>query len=134
MCTPGILPRRSVLSRAGRPWWDDACRKVVVDVAEAALPATVVTAHLVACAKSLAAADLPFADLPETVDDLVAGQRHISAALSALAGRLTRGPVTENRTALIEVLRAAAAASSHAADALAAGEQLFEIIADETRF
>jgi len=101
---------------------------------EALLPATVVTAHLAACAAALADADLPVADLAETLDRLVAGQRHISAALAAVSGRLARGPVTEERAALVEVLRAAAAASGHAADALAAGEQLFEIVADESRF
>lgn len=106
----------------------------LAESAESPLPATVVTAHLSACAAALADADLPVADLTEAVDHLVAGQRHISAALGTLAGRLSRGPVTEDRAALVEVLRAAAAASRHAADALAAGEQLFEIVADETHF
>jgi hypothetical protein len=106
----------------------------VVGLAESALPATVVTAHILACAEALAGAELPVPDMPEAVDDLVAGQRHIAAALTGLAGRLARGPVTEDRAALVEVLQAAAAASSHAADALAAGGQLFESVANETHF
>jgi hypothetical protein len=103
-------------------------------VSENALPATVVTAHLATCAESLAEAELPVADMAEAVDHLVAGQEYISAALSRLATRLARGPVSEERAALVEVLRAAAAASSHAAEALAAGGQLFESVANETSF
>ena len=103
-------------------------------MAEPALPATVVTAHLSACAEALARANLPVADMAEAVDHLVAGQQHIALALSGLAARLTRGPVTEDRAALVEVLRAAAAASSHAAEALEAGGQLFETVANETSF
>lgn len=103
-------------------------------MADAALPATVVTAHLAACAETLAGADLPIADMAEAVDDIVAGQQHIAVSLRTLAGRLARGPVTEERAALVEVLRAAAAASSHAAEALAAGGQLFESVANETTF
>lgn len=103
-------------------------------MAEPALPATVVTAHLAACAAALTQADLPVAELPEAVDQLVDSQRHIAAALDVLATRLARGPVTEDRAALVEVLRAAATASSHAADALDAGGQLFETVAKETHF
>jgi hypothetical protein len=103
-------------------------------VSESALPATVVTAHLASCASALADAELPVADMTEAVEHLVAGQEHIAAALAGLAGRLARGPVTEDRAALVEVLRAAAAASSHAAEALAAGGQLFESVANETAF
>jgi hypothetical protein len=103
-------------------------------LAESALPATVVTAHLSACAEALAGAELPVAEMTEAVDHLVAGQQHIATALAGLAGRLARGPVTEDRAALVEVLRAAAAASSHAAEALAAGGQLFESVANETAF
>jgi hypothetical protein len=106
----------------------------VVGLAEPALPATVVTAHLATCAETLASAELPVADMPEAVDHLVAGQRDIAAVLKGLAGRLARGPVTEDRAALVEVLRAAAAASTHAADALAAGGHLFETVANETHF
>ncbi len=99
-----------------------------------ALPATVVTGHLASCASALAAADVPVGDLPEVADELVAGQRDIAAALERLAGRLNRGPLSEDRAALVEVLRAAARASCHAADALDAGGQLFESVANETRF
>lgn len=101
---------------------------------ESALPATIVTAHLATCAEALARADLPVADMAEAVDDLIAGQQHIALALSGLAARLARGPLTDDRAALVEVLRAAAAASSHAAEALEAGGQLFETVANETSF
>ena len=103
-------------------------------MSESVLPATVMTAHLAACAEALAETDVPVADMAEAVEDLVAGQRHIATALAGLAGRLARGPVTEDRAALVEVLRAAAAASSHAAEALDAGGQLFESVANETHF
>jgi hypothetical protein len=110
-----------------------SCQEVV-GLAEPALPATVVTAHLATCAETLASANLPVADMAEAVDHLIAGQQHIALALSGLAARLARGPVTEDRAALVEVLRAAAAASSHAAEALEAGGQLFETVANETSF
>ncbi len=103
-------------------------------MAESVLPATVVTAHLSACAAALGEADLPVSDIADVAGELVAGQRHIGAALDGLAGRLARGPLSEERAALVEVLRAAAAASRHAADALDAGTQLFESVADETHF
>ncbi|MFC4855513.1 hypothetical protein [Actinophytocola glycyrrhizae] len=106
----------------------------VVGLAEPALPATVVTAHLATCARAIAEAETPVADLPETAGHLVGAQRDISAALDGLATRLARGPLTADRAALVEVLRAAAAASEHAADALDAGGQLFESVANETRF
>jgi hypothetical protein len=110
------------------------CRREVVGLAESALPATVVTAHLATCAESLAAAELPVADMAEAVGHLVVGQEHISDALADLAGRLARGPLSVERAALVEVLRAAAAATSHAAEALAAGGHLFESVANETSF
>jgi hypothetical protein len=106
----------------------------VVGLSEAALPATVVTAHLAACTEALAHADLPLADMAETADQLVAGQRHIAAALAGFADRLARGPLSEDAAALVEILRAAAAASEHAAEALDAGGQLFESVANETAF
>lgn len=106
----------------------------VVGLAESALPATVVTAHLAVCAESLAGAELPVADMAEAVGHLVAGQQSIAVVLAGLAARLSRGPVSEERAALVEVLRAAAAASSHAAEALDAGGQLFESVANETAF
>jgi hypothetical protein len=106
----------------------------VVGLAEPALPATVVTAHFAACAEALADTELPVAEMAEAVDDIVAGQQHIATALDGLAARLARGPVSEERVALVEILRAAAAASSHAAEALAAGGQMFESVANETHF
>lgn len=106
----------------------------VVGLAEPALPATVVTAHLATCARALAEAGPAVPDLPETADHLIAAQRDISAALAHVAARLTRGPLSAERAAIVEVLRAAAAASEHAADALDAGGQLFESVAKETRF
>ena len=106
----------------------------VVGVAQPELPATVVTAHLATCARALADAEPAVADLPETADHLVTAQRDVAASLNRLATRLARGPLSEDRAALVEVLRAAAAASGHAADALDAGGQLFEIVANETRF
>lgn len=109
-------------------------REEVVGLAEPALPATVVTAHLATCARAIADVEPAVADLPETADHLVAAQRDIAASLHRLATRLARGPLSEERAALVEVLRAAAAASEHAADALDAGGQLFETIANETLF
>ena len=106
----------------------------VVGLAEPALPATVVTAHLATCARAIADAEPAVADLPETADHVVAAQRDISVSLHRLTTRLARGPLSEDRAALVEVLRAAAAASEHAADALDAGGQLFEIVANETLF
>jgi hypothetical protein len=103
-------------------------------LAEPALPATVVTAHLASCAAELAGASLPVADMVDSASHLVAGQRDIAVALERLAARLARGPVTEERAALVEVLRAAASASSHAAEALEAGGHLFESVANETSF
>jgi prophage DNA circulation protein len=106
----------------------------VVGLAEPALPVAVATAHLAACASAFAGAELPVSDMAEAAADLVASQRDIAVGLNGLAGRLARGPLTEDRAALVEILRAAAAASTHAADALAAGGQLFESVANETHF
>jgi hypothetical protein len=100
---------------------------------ELILPATVLTSHLESCAAELAADPAPPDDLAQVVGQLVAGQRHIAATLDRLAARLDAGvdagvdavPVAD-RAALGEVLRAAARASGHAADALAESEHLFE--------
>ncbi|MPZ84952.1 MAG: hypothetical protein GEV28_33030 [Actinophytocola sp.] len=92
---------------------------------ELILPATVLTAHLESCAAELAADPEPPDDLAQVVGQLVAGQRHIAATLSRLADRLDAVPAAD-RDALAEVLRAAARATGHAADALAEGEHLFE--------
>ena len=92
---------------------------------ELVLPATVLTSHLESCAAELAADPSPPDDLAEVVGRLVSGQRHIAATLDRLAGQLDAAPVAD-RAALAEVLRAAARASGHAADALAEGERMFE--------
>ena len=92
---------------------------------ELVLPATVLTTHLEACAAELAADPGPPDDLAVVLARLVSGQRHLAAALARIAGQLDGAPVAD-RVALAEVLRAAARASGHAADALAEGEHLFE--------
>lgn len=104
----------------------------MVELAQSALPATVVTAHLRSCAAELATATVPRGELTEVVEHLIAGQRHIAAALVRLSDRLDGDAATSDSAALAEVLRAAATATGHAADALAAGEHLCEIIADDT--
>jgi hypothetical protein len=92
---------------------------------ELVLPATVLTTHLESCAAELAADPEPPDDLAEVLARLVSGQRHIAAALARIAEQLDDAPVAD-RAALAEVVRAAARASGHAADALAEGEPLFE--------
>ncbi|HEY0454462.1 hypothetical protein [Actinophytocola sp.] len=92
---------------------------------ELILPATVLTAHLESCAAELAADPHPPDDLAQVLGQLVSGQRHIAATLSRLAGQLDSVPAAD-RTALAEVLRAAARATGHAAGALAHSEHLFE--------
>jgi hypothetical protein len=92
---------------------------------ELVLPATVLTSHLESCAAELAADPDPPDDLAAVVGRLVSGQRHIAATLARLAGQLDGVPVAD-RDALAEILRAAARASGHAADALAEGEHMFE--------
>ena len=92
---------------------------------ELVLPATVLTTHLESCAAELAADSEPPDDLVEVLTRLVSGQRHIAAALARIARHLD-GALVADRVALAEVLRAAARASGHAADALAEGEHLFE--------
>jgi hypothetical protein len=92
---------------------------------ELILPATVLTSHLESCAAELAVDPGPPDDLAQVVSQLVAGQRHIAVTLERLAGHLDVVPAAD-RVALAEVLRAAARATGHAADALAEGEHLFE--------
>jgi hypothetical protein len=81
------------------------------------LPASVLTTHLESCAAELSTA-MPPDDLERVLAQLVSGQRHIAATLSRLSA-LQTGP-------LAEVLAAASRAASHAADALAEGEHLFD--------
>jgi hypothetical protein len=92
---------------------------------ELVLPATVLTTHLESCAAELAADSAPPDDLAEVLARLVSGQRHIAATLARIAEQLDDAPVSDRAT-LAEVLRAAARASGHAANALAEGEHLFE--------
>lgn len=92
---------------------------------ELILPATVLTTHLESCAAELAADPEPPDDLARVVGQLVSGQRLIAATLARLAGQLDGVPAVD-RAALAEVLRAAARASGHAADALAECEHMFE--------
>jgi hypothetical protein len=107
-----------------------------------ALPATVAAAHLAACAAELAAqpngrpgvADL--GELAAVVDRLIDGQQRIAVALAGLAAHLTDrhragalGLVgAEDLGALTEILGAAATASGHAADALAEGGPVLDIV------
>ena len=92
---------------------------------ELILPATVLTSHLESCAAELAADPGPPDDLAQVVSQLVSGQRLMAVAIARLAGHLDVVPAAE-RVALAEILRAAARATGHAADALAEGEHLFE--------
>ncbi|HEX4724382.1 MAG TPA: hypothetical protein VH333_17825 [Pseudonocardiaceae bacterium] len=96
------------------------------------LPATVVAAHLNACATELAVgrgapnvSDL--ADLTSVVHDLVAGQQQIAIALAHLADQLTARR-HDDMSALAEVLSAAATATGHAADALAESRPVLDIV------
>jgi hypothetical protein len=109
------------------------------------LPATVASAHLSACAAELAGnatsgrigpyvPDL--ADLTTVVGDLVAGQQQIALVLARLADHLTergrRGGLAQvespDLAALAEVLGAAAAATGHAASALAESRPVLDIV------
>ncbi len=99
------------------------------------LPATVVTAHLKACATELAVGHgAPYvpdlADLTAVVEDLVAGQQQIAIALAHLADQLTnrRQRTAPDMAALGEVLAAAATATGHAADALAESRPVLDIV------
>jgi hypothetical protein len=92
---------------------------------ELIFPATVLTSHLESCAAELAADPEPPDDLAQVVGRLVSGQRHIAVTLERIARQVDAAPVAD-RAALAEILRAAARATGHAADALAEGEHLFE--------
>jgi hypothetical protein len=104
------------------------------DDAAPTLPATVVAAHLSACATELAVgrgapnvSDL--ADLTAVVEHLVAGQQQIALALAHLADQLTVRPRNgTDLSAVAEVLTAAAAATGHAADALAECRPVLDIV------
>src|ERR1700759_3625577 len=111
------------------------------------LPATVAAAHLTACAGELAGdtaagrsgaapqvGDL--ADLTAVVDQLVAGQRYIAAALARLGSHVTDRhrdgalPMVESAdvAALTEGLAAAPTATGHAAGALAQPRPVLDIV------
>lgn len=112
-----------------------------------ALPATVVAGHLTACAAELAGdtaaarrgagpAVRDLADLTAVVDQLVTSQRHLATTLTRLADHITERhrdgalAVVEPSeiAALAEVLTAAAAASGHAAGALAQSRPVLDIV------
>ncbi|MFL6145350.1 MAG: hypothetical protein ACJ72N_26260 [Labedaea sp.] len=102
------------------------------------LPGSVAAAHVHASAAGLAdgtvgrRADLSVGtagELAEIIDNLVEGQRQISATLSQLAGYV-RGRGLEH--ALAEVLAASARASGFAADALAESRPLLQVVLDVT--
>jgi hypothetical protein len=77
-------------------------------------------------------------DLAEVIRRLIAGQRHISAALGQVAGYLRdqrdTGPLgvvpSEDLAALTEVLRAAASATGYSADALAETAPLLDVLVE----
>ncbi len=93
---------------------------------ELILPATVLTSHLESCAAELAADPEPPDDLAQVVGQLVSGPAaHRRRRWSGSRARSDAAPVAD-RAALAEILRAAARATGHAADALAEGEHLFE--------
>jgi hypothetical protein len=111
------------------------------------LPATVAAAHLTACAGELAGDTVAgragagpavgdLADVTAVVDQLVAGQRYIAAALARLAGHITErhrdGSLAMVESAdvgaLTEVLAAAATATGHAAGALAQSRPVLDIV------
>jgi hypothetical protein len=107
------------------------------------LPATVAAAHLSACAAELAGHagdDGPqvgdLADLAAVVRQLVDGQRDIAAALARLADHVAdrhrAGALAvvepSDVAALTEVLAAAGAATGHAADALAQGGPVLDVV------
>ena len=102
------------------------------------LPGSVVASHLRASAAGLADGTVAGradacvgtpGELAAIIDGLVAGQRHIAAALDNLAGY-----VRDHRLdgALTEVLRAAAEASGYSADALAESRPLLQVVLDVT--
>jgi hypothetical protein len=111
------------------------------------LPATVIAAHLEACAADLAGGTtlrrvggglVDVHDLADVLRHLIAGQRHISATLGRLAGYLRdqhdAGPLSvvpsDDLAALTEVLRAAASATGYSADALAETAPLMDVVVE----
>ncbi|HEX5117228.1 MAG TPA: hypothetical protein VFW65_18725 [Pseudonocardiaceae bacterium] len=112
------------------------------------LPATIAAAHLTASAAELAGdtaagrAGAPpavedLAELTAVVDQLVAGQRYVAAALARLANHVSDRHrdgalavvASHDVAALAEVLAVAATATGHAAGALAQGRPVLDILA-----
>lgn len=100
------------------------------------LPGSVVASHLEASAAGLAdgttaprvgACVGTAGELAAIVEHLVAGQRHIAAALGQLADYV-RGRRVDG--ALSEVLSAAAEASGHSAEALTEARPLLDVVLD----
>lgn len=116
------------------------------DRGERVLPATVVASHLEACAAELAAgaeADAPLGtaeEFAEVVQHLLAGQRSLSRALAALAGRVwtahEAGALPEvppiELEVLTEVLHAAGNAVGYSADAIAESGPAIECMCEST--
>lgn len=104
------------------------------------LPATVAAAHFTASAAELAGPDGAqigdLADLTAVIDQLVAGQRHVAAALARLSNQIAqqhrRGALTmaeaRDIAALADVLAAASTATGHAAGALAQSRPVLDIV------
>lgn len=109
--------------------------------AEPTLSAVVLAAHLRWCAAELAestsAGGIRTVDeLGEIIPTLVESQRRIASTLGHLGRNVTDrsdSVTSAAETALIEVLRAAAIAASHTAEALAETGPLIEMTAGDTR-
>ena len=134
---------RTVIGMAGLSGRDDE-----PTVSLPTLPASVAAAHLTASAAELAgdtvagrAGAAPavedLAELAAVVDQLVAGQRYVAAALARLANHVNdrhrdgalATVASHDVAALAEVLAVAATATGHAAGALAQGRPVLDILA-----
>jgi hypothetical protein len=102
------------------------------------LPGSVVASHLEASGVSLVHATRPdrvdasvgtAGELSAIVTQLVAGQRHVAAALAQLSGYVRDRRLDGD---LAEVLLSAAEASGHSADALAEAGPLLQLVLDVT--
>jgi hypothetical protein len=102
-----------------------------------ALPPTVAATHLAASAAELTGAGVAdLAELTDVLNQLVAGQRDIAATLTRLADHITdrhacgalAAASAPDVAALTEVLAAAAAATGHAAGALAQTGPVLDIV------
>jgi hypothetical protein len=105
---------------------------------EPVLPASVLAAHIEASAAGLADGTVrrrvgtcveTAGELATVIEHLVAGQRHLSAALGQLGEYVRRRGLDP---ALVEVLRAAAEAAGFSADALAESRPLVQGVLDVT--